>query len=79
MLVCPDTDERTRVGFRFTDDGRKVRYSKKSGNIHRVAERGEKMENRMYTRYLEEVVPTLTAEFGYTRIRCKCRRLARSR
>ena len=33
MLVCPDTDERTRVGFRFTDDGRKVRYSKKSGSI----------------------------------------------
>ena len=24
------------------------------------------MENRMYTRYLEEVVPTLTQEFGYT-------------
>ena len=24
------------------------------------------MENRMYTRYLEEVVPTLTAEFGYS-------------
>ncbi len=24
------------------------------------------MENRMYTRYLEEVVPTLTSEFGYT-------------
>ena len=24
------------------------------------------MENRMYTRYLEEVAPTLTAEFGYT-------------
>ncbi len=33
MLVCPDSDERTRVGFRFTEDGRKVRYSKKSGNI----------------------------------------------
>ncbi|MCY3867800.1 MAG: 50S ribosomal protein L24 [Chloroflexi bacterium] len=33
MLVCPDTDERTRVGFRFTDDGRKVRYSKKSGSV----------------------------------------------
>ena len=32
MLVCPETDERTRVGFRFTDDGRKVRYSKKSGS-----------------------------------------------
>jgi len=32
MLVCPDSDERTRVGFRFTEDGRKVRYSKKSGN-----------------------------------------------
>ncbi|MCY4464611.1 MAG: 50S ribosomal protein L5 [Chloroflexi bacterium] len=24
------------------------------------------MENRMYTRYIEEVVPTLTQEFGYT-------------
>lgn len=24
------------------------------------------MENRMYTRYQEEVVPTLTAEFGYS-------------
>lgn len=24
------------------------------------------MENRMYTRYVEEVVPTLTEEFGYT-------------
>jgi len=24
------------------------------------------VENRMYTRYMEEVVPTLTAEFGYT-------------
>ena len=23
------------------------------------------MDNRMYTRYLEEVVPTLTQEFGY--------------
>lgn len=33
MLVCPDSDERTRVGFRFTEDGRKMRYSKKSGNI----------------------------------------------
>ncbi len=33
MLVCPDTDERTRVGFRFTESGRKVRYSKKSGSI----------------------------------------------
>ena len=32
MLVCPASDEKTRVGFRFTDDGRKVRYSKKSGN-----------------------------------------------
>ncbi len=24
------------------------------------------MENRMYTRYVEEVIPTLTDEFGYT-------------
>lgn len=33
MLVCPSSDERTRVGFRIADDGRKVRYSKKSGEI----------------------------------------------
>ena len=33
MLVCPETDERTRVGFRVTEDGRKARYSKKSGSI----------------------------------------------
>ena len=32
MLVCPDTDEPTRVGFRFDEDGNKTRYSKKSGN-----------------------------------------------
>ena len=32
MLVCPDTDEPTRVGFRFDEDGIKTRYSKKSGN-----------------------------------------------
>ncbi|MCY4063309.1 MAG: 50S ribosomal protein L24 [Chloroflexi bacterium] len=31
MLVCPVTDERTRVGYRFNEDGYKVRYSKKSG------------------------------------------------
>ena len=31
MLVCPHTDERTRVGYRMTEDGKKTRYSKKSG------------------------------------------------
>lgn len=31
MLVCPDTDQPTRVGFRFNAAGRKVRYSKRSG------------------------------------------------
>lgn len=31
MLVCPETDEPTRVGIRRDEDGRKVRYSKKSG------------------------------------------------
>jgi large subunit ribosomal protein L24 len=31
MLVCPHTDERTRVGFRINEQGRKVRVSKKSG------------------------------------------------
>ena len=33
MLVCPDTNEPTRVGYRFDEWGRKVRYSKRSGNI----------------------------------------------
>ncbi|MCY3575469.1 MAG: 50S ribosomal protein L24 [Chloroflexi bacterium] len=31
MLVCPHTDERTRVGYRINSDGLKVRYSKRSG------------------------------------------------
>jgi len=29
MLVCPHCSKRTRVGFRFLEDGRKVRYCKK--------------------------------------------------
>ncbi len=29
MLVCPHCHEPTRVGFRFRDDGRKVRYCKR--------------------------------------------------
>lgn len=29
MLVCPSCSARTRVGFRFTDAGKKVRYCKK--------------------------------------------------
>ncbi len=32
MLVCKETDQRTRVGFRINEDGYKVRYSKKSGS-----------------------------------------------
>lgn len=31
MLVCPETDQPTRVGARRDDDGRLVRYSKRSG------------------------------------------------
>lgn len=31
MLVCPHTDEPTRVGFRINEEGRKVRVSRKSG------------------------------------------------
>ena len=30
-LVDPKTGKPTRVGFRFNEDGKKVRYSKKSG------------------------------------------------
>ncbi len=32
-LVDPSTDRPTRVGYRFQDDGRKVRVSKRSGDI----------------------------------------------
>jgi large subunit ribosomal protein L24 len=31
MLIDPDSGEATRVGYRFTDSGEKVRVSKKSG------------------------------------------------
>ena len=31
MLVDPDAGEPTRVGYRFTDSGEKVRVSKKTG------------------------------------------------
>ena len=31
MLADPDSGEPTRVGYRFTDSGQKVRVSKKSG------------------------------------------------
>lgn len=29
MLVCPSCDQKTRVGFRFTEEGKKVRFCKK--------------------------------------------------
>jgi large subunit ribosomal protein L24 len=29
MLVCPACDQRTRVGYRFIEDGRKTRFCKK--------------------------------------------------
>ncbi len=28
MVVCPSCDKSTRVGYRFTDDGRKTRFCK---------------------------------------------------
>jgi large subunit ribosomal protein L24 len=31
MLVCPTTGEPTRIGVRRDEDGRRVRYSIKSG------------------------------------------------
>lgn len=31
MLVCPNTGEPTRIGIRRDEDGRRVRYSVKSG------------------------------------------------
>ena len=32
-LVDPDSGEPTRVGFRILEDGRKVRYAKRSGEV----------------------------------------------
>ncbi len=32
-IVDPKTNEPTRVGYRFLDDGRKVRFAKRSGEI----------------------------------------------
>jgi large subunit ribosomal protein L24 len=31
MLICPQTNETTRVGVRYLPDGSKERYAKKSG------------------------------------------------
>ena len=33
MLVCPKSNEPTRVGFRYESDGSKVRYSKNNGSV----------------------------------------------
>jgi len=33
MLICPKCGESTRVGYRFLQDGRKVRSCKKCGEI----------------------------------------------
>ena len=32
MVICPETDKPTRIGRRRNDDGKLVRYSKKSPN-----------------------------------------------
>ncbi len=32
MLVCPETNEPTRVGIRRDENGQRIRFSKKSGN-----------------------------------------------
>ena len=31
MLVCPQTDKLTKIGIRRDEDGRRIRYSKQSG------------------------------------------------
>jgi large subunit ribosomal protein L24 len=33
MVVCPKTNQKTRVGFKRLEDGRKVRFAKVSGEI----------------------------------------------
>jgi len=33
MLICPHCSQRARVGFRFLEDGKKVRYCKKCDEV----------------------------------------------
>jgi len=33
LLLCPQCDQKTRVGFRILEDGKKVRVCKKCGEI----------------------------------------------
>lgn len=33
MLLCPKTSQPSRVGWKLLDDGRKIRYLKKSGEM----------------------------------------------
>jgi large subunit ribosomal protein L24 len=42
MLIDPSTNQPTRVGIRYTDDGRKELYAKKSGTTIRVLSKPRK-------------------------------------
>ncbi|RAO99344.1 50S ribosomal protein L24 [Petrotoga sp. 9PW.55.5.1] len=33
MLICPNCDQKARVGFKFLEDGSKARYCKKCGEV----------------------------------------------
>ncbi|CEP77499.1 MAG: 50S ribosomal protein L24 [Defluviitoga tunisiensis] len=33
MLICPNCEKQTRIGFKFLENGTKVRYCKKCGEI----------------------------------------------
>ena len=33
MIVSPEDDRRTRIAFQFLEDGRKVRFARRSGEI----------------------------------------------
>lgn len=41
MVVDPETSQPTKVGFRFTKDGAKERYAKKSGSSLGIVSRTE--------------------------------------
>lgn len=42
MLIDPQTNQPTRVGIRYTDDGKKELYAKKSGTTIRVLSKPRK-------------------------------------
>jgi large subunit ribosomal protein L5 len=80
ILLDPTDNQPTRVGVRTGDDGKRVRYSKRtdktidgpSGPMEAATQTPEKTESqaappaRLRDRYQNEVLPALIEKFGYS-------------